>query len=228
MVAESMEIFGPISQLGWASACSGVAWAICSAVQVRKGPPEAVRIRRETCRAFAGSSTWKIAECSESTGITTPPASLAVRSSEGPAQTRLSLLARAITAPALAAESVGARPAKPTMADITHWASAAAASATVEAPAPTSIPVPDSRSRSSPSFDSSSITASFGRQRRACSARRSTLRPAVRAWTSTSAPALSSRSRVETPTDPVEPRTLMRRGRFNGPIPGGSPAGRRR
>ena len=51
-----------------------------------------------------------------------PPA-CAVRSSAGPAQTRLSLLASATMAPARAAARVGARPAKPTMADITHWAS---------------------------------------------------------------------------------------------------------
>src|SRR3990167_4657912 len=117
MVAESTEILTPMSHLGWATACSGVACSIWPIDQDRNGPPEAVRIKRETCWAFIGSSTWKIAECSESTGITAPPASLAVRSSDGPAQTRLSLLARATTAPALAAARVGGRPANPTMAD---------------------------------------------------------------------------------------------------------------
>ena len=44
MVAESIVTFGPIDQLGWRSACSGVAALICSRVQVRNGPPEAVRM----------------------------------------------------------------------------------------------------------------------------------------------------------------------------------------
>ena len=133
----------------------------------------------------------------------------------GPAQTRLSLLASAITAPAFAAAMVGANPAKPTIADITHWASAAAASATACAPAAVSMPDPARRARNSGSARSSSITASRGRQRSACSARREALRPAVSAMMSTSTPACSNRSSVETPTEPVEPRTLTLRGRFN-------------
>ena len=51
MVAESTEILAPMLQFGWATACSGVARAICSCVAPRNGPPEAVRIRRETCCA---------------------------------------------------------------------------------------------------------------------------------------------------------------------------------
>ena len=43
MVAESMVILAPISQLGCLSACALVAVAICSRGQVRNGPPEAVR-----------------------------------------------------------------------------------------------------------------------------------------------------------------------------------------
>src|SRR4051812_37035000 len=100
MVAESMEILGPMLQFGWARACAGVARAIWSRDQLRNGPPEAVRMSRAICWAFEGEKTWKIAECSESTGMTAPPASLAVRSRVGPAQIRLSLLARATTAPA--------------------------------------------------------------------------------------------------------------------------------
>src|SRR3954452_16342730 len=112
MVAESMEILAPMLQFGCASACAGVARAICSRDQFRNGPPEAVRIRRAICWALDGEKTWKIAECSESTGITAPPASFAVLSRIGPAQIKLSLLASATTAPARAAASVGARPAK--------------------------------------------------------------------------------------------------------------------
>src|ERR1700750_2814966 len=113
MVAESTEILAPMLQFGCASAWAGVARAICSRLQARNGPPEAVRIRRATCWALAGENTWKIAECSESTGITTPPASLAVLSRVGPAQIRLSLLASATTAPERAAARVGASPANP-------------------------------------------------------------------------------------------------------------------
>src|SRR3990167_11286507 len=94
MVAESIEILAPMLQLGWATACSGVARAICSRVQVRNGPPDAVRINRATRSMQSGCSTWKIAECSESTGMTLPPALREASSRAGPAQTRLSLLAR--------------------------------------------------------------------------------------------------------------------------------------
>ena len=41
-VAESMVIFGPMDQLGCASACSGVTAASSAAVRPRKGPPEPV------------------------------------------------------------------------------------------------------------------------------------------------------------------------------------------
>src|SRR5579859_2402430 len=106
IVAESTEIFAPMLQLGWASACSRVATAMVSRVHDRNGPPEAVRIRRRIWSTAAGANTWKMAECSESTGITQPPAARAMASRDGPAQTRLSLLARAMTDPALAAASV--------------------------------------------------------------------------------------------------------------------------
>ena len=62
--------------------------------------------------------------------MTQPPAALAMASSAGPAQTRLSLLARAMVDPARAALSVGASPAAPTMADITQSAPWPAQSAT--------------------------------------------------------------------------------------------------
>ncbi len=42
MVAESTEILRPMTQLGWAQACSGVTFASESIGAVRKGPPEAV------------------------------------------------------------------------------------------------------------------------------------------------------------------------------------------
>src|SRR5439155_486751 len=47
-VEESTDIFGPISQVGCRSACSGPAASISSRLDCRKGPPEAVRISRLT------------------------------------------------------------------------------------------------------------------------------------------------------------------------------------
>src|SRR5215472_17356428 len=114
-------------QLEWATACSGVAADIDWRSQVRNGPPEAVRMMRATALFQFSCSDWKIAECSESTGTTVPPAFRAVSSRAGPAHTRLSLLARATRAPRRAAVSVGERPAAPTIDDITHEASMSAA-----------------------------------------------------------------------------------------------------
>ena len=93
MVAQSTEILAPISQLGWAQACSGVTAAISLSVEERKGPPEAVRISFST--RCGRSSTWKMALCSESIGSRRAPVRLASSRSSGPAQTRLSLLASA-------------------------------------------------------------------------------------------------------------------------------------
>ena len=46
MLAESMVIFAPIDQFGCLAACARVAFCICSRVQVRNGPPDAVSSRR--------------------------------------------------------------------------------------------------------------------------------------------------------------------------------------
>ena len=57
MVAESTEIFAPMSQVGCATASAGVARAIAARSQVRNGPPEAVRITRSMASACAKSNT---------------------------------------------------------------------------------------------------------------------------------------------------------------------------
>ena len=44
MVAESTEILRPMTQLGWAQACSGVTSLNVRGSRVRNGPPEAVRM----------------------------------------------------------------------------------------------------------------------------------------------------------------------------------------
>src|SRR5690606_41727744 len=116
MVALSIEILAPMLQLGWATACSGVTEAISARENDRNGPPEAVRMIRATRSGRSPANTWKIAECSESTGITAPPAARARSSRAGPQHTRLSLLARARVAPLPAAAQAGRRPAAPTAA----------------------------------------------------------------------------------------------------------------
>ena len=144
MVAESIEILSPISQLGWASACSGVTSAMSASDQLRKGPPDAVRTSRSTASRWRGSKTWKMALCSESTGSSTPPDSWTASINSCPAQTSASLLARATMAPRRAAASVGASPANPTTAAITHSAGRAAASLTASGPAAAVVEDPES------------------------------------------------------------------------------------
>jgi hypothetical protein len=144
MVAESIEIFAPMLQLGCARACSGVAAAISWRLLVRNGPPEAVRIRRSMRSAWSKSKTWWIALCSESTGSRIAPVRRQAAITMAPAQTRASLLASATMAPRSMAESVGASPAAPVIADITQSAGRAAASTRASGPAPTAIPLPES------------------------------------------------------------------------------------
>ena len=56
-VAESMVILGPIDQLGWASACSGVTAASSAAVRPRKGPPDPVRSSSSSARGGPADTT---------------------------------------------------------------------------------------------------------------------------------------------------------------------------
>src|SRR5262245_40277523 len=81
-VAESIVTFAPIDQFGCLSACSTVAALITSALAVRNGPPEAVRITRRTSSRRLPLMAWNNALCSESTGNTVAPAAAARRSEE--------------------------------------------------------------------------------------------------------------------------------------------------
>ena len=65
IVAESIVIFGPMSQLGCRSACSGVASRIRSAGQSRKGPPDAVSTTRSTSSIDRPARQAAIAACSQ-------------------------------------------------------------------------------------------------------------------------------------------------------------------
>jgi hypothetical protein len=76
MVAESTEILRPMTQFGWAQACSGVTSRSVAGSRVRNGPPEAVRMILSTRSSqVAGSSgrDWKMAECSLSMGSSVAP-----------------------------------------------------------------------------------------------------------------------------------------------------------
>src|SRR5260370_38687863 len=119
-VAESIVTFGPIDQLGWRRACSGVAARIASADQVRNGPPEAVNTMRWIFSRVPAASDWKMALCSESTGKTVAPAAAARRMNSVPAQTSVSLLAGATLAPPPQAGGVGRKPAARGTQPITH------------------------------------------------------------------------------------------------------------
>ena len=48
IVAESTEIFAPMLQFGWATACSGVTFSIKAESFSRNGPPDAVSKIRST------------------------------------------------------------------------------------------------------------------------------------------------------------------------------------
>src|SRR6185312_9566093 len=140
----SIVTFGPIDQLGWRKACSGVADLMASFDQVRNGPPDAVRIARLTSARCPDPSAWNTALCSESTGRTVAPALAARRMNRLPAQTRHSLFARATVAPRSIAAIVGLRPTEPLIAAITQSAGRSADSINASSPAAASIRVPES------------------------------------------------------------------------------------
>ena len=72
-LAESMLIFIPIDQVGWAAASAAEAAAIRSRLQVRNGPPEAVIIMVRTSASGRPASAWLSASCSESIGRIVAP-----------------------------------------------------------------------------------------------------------------------------------------------------------
>ena len=213
MVAESTLILAPMDQIGWRTATSGVTAAISAKDMVRHGPPEAVRIIFATADGSRISSAWKMALCSLSTGRMVAPPARAAAKTGSPAQTRLSLLAIAITPPRASAAMVAGRPAAPTMAAMVQSAGRLAAAITASGPAATWISVPASASFKALYCEGSASTAWRAFSRRACAARPCQSRPATRAtmsnWPSGAA---SSRETVLFPTEPVLPRTVMRRG----------------
>src|SRR6266702_3616079 len=93
-VAESMVIFGPIRQVGWARACLTVTARNCSSEARRKGPPEAVSSKRFTSVVRSPRRHCQMALCSLSTGTMDTPARCASRITRWPAITSVSLFAR--------------------------------------------------------------------------------------------------------------------------------------
>ena len=116
IVALSMVILAPMSQVGWRSASWHVTVASCSLGSRRKGPPLAVSSIFSISLSSSPTRLWKMALCSLSTGRMGAWCSAASRQMSSPATTRVSLLARQIFLPARMAWMVGERPAKPTMA----------------------------------------------------------------------------------------------------------------
>ena len=198
----------PISQVGWASASSTVTRS--SSVRPRNGPPEAVSISLSTVAGPSARSSWKIAECSESTGRILVPVASASAVTSSPPTTRLSLLASASSIPSLSATIVGPRPAVPTIALRTRSGSEATIrSRTPWSPANTRTPSSSERARSAAS--GSPIATIATAESRACAASRSQLPPAERpASSSDSEPATTSSAC--SPIDPVEPRIRTRLG----------------
>ena len=113
---ESIVIFGPMLQVGCASASSGVTSSSSSRVRPRNGPPDAVRTSECDLSGARPSRHWNAAECSLSTGSSRPPPRSRAASASSPAATRLSLFASARSTPRSSAQSVRGRPAKPTTA----------------------------------------------------------------------------------------------------------------
>ncbi len=116
-VVESIEIFGPICQVGCRSARSGVtSGQLAAPTGPGTAPPDEVRITRRTSLGPPQARAWKIAECSLSTGRIVAPRRRARSITSGPATTSVSLLARATVLPASSAAQVPSSPAAPTIA----------------------------------------------------------------------------------------------------------------
>ena len=204
-VALSTEIFAPMFQRGCFTASAGVMASSSARFRPRKGPPE--QVNRILCSSpgFRPVRHWKIAECSESTGTISAPVSFARRITSSPAQTRVSLLARAMRLRASMAARVGFSPTAPDTAVTTQSVSGrVAASIRPSMPLPTRMPVSARAIFSCFAASSSKAATKAGRNFRACSSRRSIRRFAVRA--ATRMPVYSATAAVWRPMDPVQPR----------------------
>ena len=146
-----------------------------------------------------------MAECSESTGTISAPCVSAASITSCPAQTNVSLLARAMRFFSRMAARVGRRPTIPTTAVTTVSASGqTAASNRASGPPKTLVSMSARRTARSRAAASSVRTASRGRNFRTCASSRSTSMWAVRA--ATRSPSCSATSNVWRPIEPVAPK----------------------
>src|SRR5215471_7475111 len=216
-VAELIVMTGPMFQVGWVSACSGVTCSSSARLRCRNGPPLAVSTSLATSPAPPPRRHCAIAECSESTGTIWP--GRARPATSGPPAISDSLLARASTRPARRAARVAARPLNPVTALSTTSQGQAAASATPSGPASTfgcvRAPLPAKPARASRSSAAagprSTATTSAPNSIAWLASRAGLPPPAAR-------PAIRNRcglrrmtSAAWVPIDPVEPsRTTLR------------------
>src|SRR5829696_8309794 len=232
-VDESIVIFGPIDQVGWARASSIVTSASSARVRPRNGPPLAVRTMRATrseSPPALAARHWCTAPCSESTGTMWPaPGRSSAARTTGPPAISDSLLASARRRPAAMAASVTRRPAKPTT-PLTHTSATPPSSASASSPPRTSVPG-GTRAATAAAWASSPITTSFGRRASAWPTRASTDDQAPSATTSKRSGSARTTSIVCVPIEPVEPAmaTVVTATRSPYPPPPDAPgAGRRR
>ena len=222
MVAESTEIFGPITQLGCAHACAGVTRSSWSTGVVRKGPPEAVSSKRRTPARSSSparpqtksrGSACSSAECSLSIGSSRPrPCAIAAMKS-APDMTSASLLARSTSLPARAAASVAGSPAAPTIAAMTtSTASSATMRSSASLPWCTSVASPCARTAaaSRSAAAASQSTACAGRKATHCSSSTRSFLPAASAVTRKRSRWRATTSSVFFPIEPVDPKTAIR------------------
>ncbi|MPN01213.1 hypothetical protein SDC9_148419 [bioreactor metagenome] len=154
---------------------------------------------------------WKIAECSESTGITGIPFSMASFITIDPAATKVSLFARAMAFPASIASSVGPRPLKPTMAVSTMSMFEPEATLPMELiPVNTLMPCLSRALNTFSYLDSSAITTALTSCFMACSIRSVSLEFAVSTSADSKEGCLEITSRAWVPMDPVDPRMAIR------------------
>ena len=164
-VEESTVIFGPIDHVGWARASATVTDAKSSGRRPRNGPPDAV----STIRAdFADAAPeparrhWWMAQCSESTGMSSAPGVDRSGCTTGPAAISDSLLASARRLPARSVATVTGRPAKP----VTPLTTTSASSARRAARSSTTS-ANGNRSATSARASGSATATTLGRQRSA-------------------------------------------------------------
>ena len=197
-------ILAPIDQVGWASAWSGVTAARSAAERPRNGPPEAVITSDSTVSAGASPRHCQSAECSLSTGRIARFARSAAAVTSGPPATRLSLLARARSAPASNVARVAASPAAPTIAFSTVSAPASRTSSTTPASPSSTAPSKIVRARAAAAGSTSAIRSTPWAVADATSASALECAASAQADSSGWSRTISS---AWTPIEPVAPRT---------------------